>query len=136
MNVLTMKRLIPLLSVLVSITLGIWPAKAADTTRPDTKTWGDRREMSFADLKAGFANPPMAYAPFMFWFWDTPLTPESKAMAAEMAAMVSEQRIIAAVLRPGKNTLRIRVGNLIANSLGLPLEAGLFGPVTLKPTNR
>ena len=35
-------------------------------------------------------------------------------------------------LKPGKNTLRVRVGNLIANNMGLPSESGLFGPVTLK----
>ena len=54
---------------------------------------GERKPISFADLQAGFVNPPLAYAPFMFWFWETPLTPEAKAMAAEMAATVSKQRI-------------------------------------------
>ena len=39
---------------------------------------GERKKISFADLQAGFANPPLAYAPFMFWFWDTPLTPEEE----------------------------------------------------------
>jgi beta-galactosidase/beta-glucuronidase len=39
---------------------------------------------------------------------------------------------ITKALKPGKNTLRIRVGNLISNNMGIPSEAGLFGPVTLK----
>jgi len=33
-----------------------------------------------------------------------------------------------------ENPLRIHVGNLIANNMGQPVEAGLFGPVTIKTT--
>lgn len=87
------KPLFLLLGVLVSLNAGISLAKASETTTPAPKTWGDRKEISFSDLQAGFKNPPLAYAPFMFWFWDTPMTPEAKAMAAEMAAKVSGQRI-------------------------------------------
>jgi hypothetical protein len=35
-------------------------------------------------------------------------------------------------VQPGKNRLRIRVGNLIANNLGVQAEAGLFGPVSIR----
>ena len=34
-------------------------------------------------------------------------------------------------LRPGANTIRVRVANLIANSYGLKGESGLLGPVRL-----
>ena len=39
---------------------------------------------------------------------------------------------ITKALQQGKNTLRIRVGNLIANNMGVPAESGLFGPVQLE----
>ena len=82
-----MKRLpIILLSAILS-------AHAVEPVKNSKPNWGERKEISFGDLQANFANPPLAYAPFMFWFWDTPLTPEAKAMAAEMAATVSGQRI-------------------------------------------
>lgn len=71
----------------------ILSAHAAEPAKNSKPNWGERKEISFTDLHADFANPPLAYAPFMFWFWDTPLTPEAKAMAAEMAATVSAQRI-------------------------------------------
>lgn len=90
----TFKRILPLTCVFLCLAAGL-PAFAQemDANRPFAKTWGDRVEVTYAQLEAGFANPSMAYAPFMFWFWDTPLTPEAKAMAAEMADKVSRQRI-------------------------------------------
>ena len=39
---------------------------------------------------------------------------------------------VAKAARPGKNHVRVRVGNLISNNMGVPSESGLFGPVTLK----
>ena len=77
-------------AVLLSAIPSVHGAEPVKNSKPN---WGERKEISFADLQADFANPPLAYAPFMFWFWDTPLTPEAKAMAAEMAATVSAQRI-------------------------------------------
>jgi hypothetical protein len=90
-----LKRLLPLIILPLGLAAGL-PAAAAqekNTSRPFAKTWGDRPEVSFSSLQSGFANPSLAYAPFMFWFWDTPLTPEAKALAAEMADKVSQQRI-------------------------------------------
>ena len=66
----------------------------ANAVEPQSKpTWGDRLPVSFETLQKNFVDPPMAYAPFMFWFWDSPLTPEAQDMAAEMAKTVSQQRI-------------------------------------------
>jgi hypothetical protein len=84
-----MKRL----PIILLCAFGILSARAAEPAQNSRPNWGGRKEVSFADLQANFANPPLAYAPFMFWFWDTPLTPEAKARAAEMAATVSGQRI-------------------------------------------
>jgi hypothetical protein len=51
--------------------------------------WGVRKAVPFETLKAGFADPDMIYAPFIFWFWDEPL---ERAKMAEMSrAMVSQR---------------------------------------------
>ncbi len=91
----TDRLLLTLVCTLLCLTVGGQAAHAQKpgVTRPANKTWGDRVPISYKQLQSAFANPPMAYAPFMFWFWDTPLTPEAKAMAAEMAEKVSQQRI-------------------------------------------
>ncbi len=77
----------------LSVAGGVPPGRAPELPRKPKPTMGDRTPISYGQLRAGFTNPPMAYAPFMFWFWDTPLTPAAKARAAEMAAAVSRQRI-------------------------------------------
>ena len=49
--------------------------------------WGARKPVAFDELKKGFANPDMIYAPFIFWFWDEPLKPEKMAeMSRTMCA--------------------------------------------------
>jgi hypothetical protein len=58
--------------------------KPAGSGKP--ANWGPLREVSFEQLKAGFEQPDMIYAPFMFWFWDAPLDVKQAAdMAEEMA---------------------------------------------------
>jgi hypothetical protein len=52
------------------------------------KTLAARPVMDFSQAQTDFRSPGMAYAPFMFWFWDEPLDP---AKMAEMSrVMVSE----------------------------------------------
>ena len=50
--------------------------------------WGTRSRAYNLAEKGGFANPDMAYAPFMFWFWDEPL---DSAKMARMARTMTEQ---------------------------------------------
>ncbi len=50
--------------------------------------WGQRKVVAFSDLKTGFSNPDMIYAPFIFWFWDEPL---SQDKMAEMARVMGSQ---------------------------------------------
>lgn len=46
-------------------------------------------------------------------------------------------RFPTAAFRPGKNEIRIRIGNLINNNYNIPSPSGLLGPVTLQnETNR
>ena len=45
----------------------------------------ERKKVSINQLKTGFADPDMAYAPFAFWFWDRPLDANQVTdMAEEM----------------------------------------------------
>ncbi|MEW6071370.1 MAG: glycosylhydrolase-like jelly roll fold domain-containing protein [Planctomycetota bacterium] len=69
---------------LVLASMGVLhPQEAVAPDRPSN--WGERREVTFADLQAGFAAPSRIYAPFAFWFFDAPLDPAHvAAMAAEM----------------------------------------------------
>lgn len=50
--------------------------------------WGQRKEVTFKQLKDHFANPDMIYAPFLFWFWDEPLAP---AKMGEMSRVMGSQ---------------------------------------------
>jgi hypothetical protein len=52
--------------------------------------WGLRKTTSFNDLLKNFEQPDMIYAPFAFWFWDTPL---DKSLAADMSREMSKQRM-------------------------------------------
>jgi hypothetical protein len=72
---------------------GLQPIIAAELPPFPKSNWGERVAVTYDQVRVGFADPPMAYAPCMFWFWDTPLTPDAKALAAEMADKVSQQRI-------------------------------------------
>lgn len=59
---------------------------AIAASRP--KTLASRPAIGFSEVQSDFKTPGMAYAPFMFWFWDEPLNP---AKMAEMSrVMVSE----------------------------------------------
>jgi len=60
---------------------------AAEPARPGT--WAERKPITFEQLRKGFAQPDMAYAPFAFWFWDEPLQPDK---AEKMARKMAEQR--------------------------------------------
>ncbi len=47
--------------------------------------WGQTRTAGLEQLRQGFEQPDMIYAPFMFWFWDAPLDAKQAAdMAEEM----------------------------------------------------
>ncbi|MCX5768823.1 MAG: glycosyl hydrolase [Candidatus Hydrogenedentes bacterium] len=58
------------------------------TAAPDNA--GLRKQVTFDEIKANFAQPDMLYAPFMFWFWDAPI---DKAQAVEVAQKLAAQRI-------------------------------------------
>jgi hypothetical protein len=59
-------------------------AIAAD--RP--KTLAARPVIGFSEVQSDFKSPGMAYAPFIFWFWDEPLDP---AKMAEMSRVMVSQ---------------------------------------------
>jgi hypothetical protein len=50
---------------------------------------GERKPLSFDEVRRDFAAPDMIYAPFIFWFWDEPLDP---AKMAEMSRVLCGQR--------------------------------------------
>ena len=55
---------------------------------PPKPTLADRPVMGFDQARQAFKSPGMAYAPFMFWFWDEPLDP---AKMAEMSRVMLSQ---------------------------------------------
>ena len=59
---------------------------AASSTGPakSPPNWGERKPVAWGELRKGFANPDMIYAPFIFWFWDEPLKPEKMAEMARV----------------------------------------------------
>lgn len=70
---------------------------------------GARPLSTFEDFRHGFSRPDAIYAPFMFWFWDTPLDePAEQLRLADMAQTMLEQR-----LNPGYVHARF-------NMVGLP----------------
>ena len=52
------------------------------------KNFGQRPVMAFGDARKAFSEPGMAFAPFVFWFWDEPLDP---AKMAEMSRVMLSQ---------------------------------------------
>jgi len=59
----------------------------------------ERKKVSFEKLQTDFADPEMIYAPFAFWFWDTPLDP---ALTAAMAKEMTRQRLNPGYAHPPK----------------------------------
>lgn len=56
-----------------------------NANQTETKTW-KKPQISFEELKSGFKEPGMKYAPYAFWFWDDKLDVERvRTMAEEMA---------------------------------------------------
>lgn len=64
--------------------LSISTAIAAD----QPKTLAARPVIGFSQVQSDFKTPGMAYAPFIFWFWDEPLDP---AKMAEMSRVMVSQ---------------------------------------------
>ena len=75
---------------------------------------GRRPSTSYAELRRQFANPPMEYAPFAFWFWDAPV---DARQAAAMAREMARQR-----LNPGYAHPRAALGR---GGVSLPKEEWL-----------
>lgn len=74
---------------IAGLALGIALATAAACRRAALPSnMGKRAAVPFEKLKAGFADPDMIYAPFVFWFWDAPL---DAARMAEMARVMMSQ---------------------------------------------
>lgn len=73
-------------TLLIAIVLLGFCTIAVAADRP--KTLADRPSMGFAQAQQAFQAPGMAYAPFMFWFWDEPLDP---AKMAEMSRVMLSQ---------------------------------------------
>jgi hypothetical protein len=77
--------MLPRRTILIALLfLSISAAIAAD--RP--KTLAARPAIGFSEVQSDFKTPGMAYAPFMFWFWDEPLDP---AKMAEMSRVMISQ---------------------------------------------
>jgi hypothetical protein len=61
------------------------PNESGDNgVKPDN--YGQRKSVKFYDLKIGFRDPDMIYAPFVFWFWDEPLNSEKMAEMSQVMA--------------------------------------------------
>ncbi len=65
-------------------------ALAAGFAKAAPPNWGERKQISFEELRDGFSEPDPVYGPFMFWFWDEPLNAEKMA---EMSRRMAEQRM-------------------------------------------
>ncbi|MBI2300394.1 MAG: hypothetical protein HYU66_15865 [Armatimonadetes bacterium] len=65
-----------------ALLLGLAPTQAT--------TLAERRPVALPELREHFAEPDMAYAPFVFWFWDEPLDP---GKMTEMARTMAGQRL-------------------------------------------
>lgn len=75
--------------------------------------WGERRSVTWGDLKKEFVSPDMIYAPCIFWFWDEPLKPKKMA---EMSRVLASQ---------GFNSGYAHGRNSIVGMPGLPANEGL-----------
>lgn len=79
--------------------------------------YGQIQPAKFGDLRGGFAQPDMIYAPFAFWFWDEPLDAgKYPAKARDMARKMMEQG-----MNPGYTHPRLSA-------------AEIFGPGAMKPS--
>ena len=60
---------------LLIIVIGFSLAAAGEGLTNENKmaNWGQRKKIDFEQLQTNFDQPDMIYAPFAFWFWDTPL---------------------------------------------------------------
>lgn len=74
---------------------------------------GMRLPAEYASLSAGFEDPSMIYAPFMFWFWDSPMDTDQ---VVEMAETMIGQGINPGYIHPRRS---------MNESPGLPPEQWL-----------
>ena len=57
-----------------------------------TSITGTKKQIPLDQIQSEFTNPAMLYAPFMFWFWDTPLDcPDTRDRMVGMAKKMLEQ---------------------------------------------
>ena len=63
----------------------------------------------FEDVRTGFGQPDMLYAPFMFWFWDEPL--DATAYPAKAKTMAGE--MLKQGINPGYAHPRVSMADLI-----------------------
>jgi hypothetical protein len=93
-----------------------------------SSNWGQRKKITFAELKKNFGQPDMIYAPFWFWFWDEPINDPNKAKA--MAQAMIEQHT-----NPGYAHARISKSQIFpsekSKTLPLPKEQWL-SPIWFK----
>jgi hypothetical protein len=81
--------------------------------------WGDKQQATFSELQQHFKQPDRIYAPFTFWFWDTPLDePQTRERMVHMARTMMQQN-----LNPGYAHARMCMTGLP----DLPLEQWLSG---------
>lgn len=72
--------------LMLALLLACTPEKLTENEiRPNP---GRRKNLTFEEIQAGFSNPDMLYAPFIFWFWDEPLNADKMA---EMARVLGSQ---------------------------------------------
>ena len=76
----------PIRTILVALLFSSISTAAIAADRP--KTLAARPVIGFSEVQSDFKTPGMAYAPFMFWFWDEPLDP---AKMAEMSRVMISQ---------------------------------------------
>lgn len=70
------------------VTLLFLSISTAAVAANQPRTLAARPVIGFSEVQSGFKTPGMAYAPFMFWFWDEPLDP---AKMAEMSRVMLSQ---------------------------------------------
>jgi hypothetical protein len=79
--------------------------------------WGALSRDGYDQTRAHFAKPDKAYAPFTFWFWDEPITPDKyPEKPREMAKKMLEQG-----MSPGYPHARICADTLLGEKSNPPL---------------
>ncbi len=79
-----------LFSVSLFVIAAIWVSgRLLQSDAGGRSNWGERKFLSYDQVRSHFAAPDMIYAPFIFWFWDEPLDP---AKMAEMSGVLGGQR--------------------------------------------